>query len=169
MNSKRSRALTKADEEIVLRPNDRFVRAILVIIGLAWWFQAGITFIRDARPAVLVAFFPVWVAVIAALLALLIWIAAGADVLIVGAGELRVERRIAAVTIGHPKIYSIAAIGDLRVEKRVRKIKGNKSTRYTLTFNGAFGKEDLAWRRKPSDADALLTRLLTSIVGDGEG
>jgi hypothetical protein len=143
-------------DEIVVRPNDRLIRGLLVCTMMAWWLGQAVQFLRD-RSGLLV-FAPFWVALFTPMAWLLGWVIVGRWVFTASNGELVVDRRLG--TIGFWRTaYSIASLTGFRVEEQRRKIKGNTSLRYRVLMDGVSGTREVAWYRRKVEAETLATQL----------
>lgn len=144
---------------IVTRPNDRVIRSALVILGLVWWCNQAVTFMRQAPRTMSYVVAPLSISVAALGMFLVVWLSAGADVFVLCGGVLRHERRIGLLRVWRAGIYPLAAIKDLRVEERVYKIKGNTSRRFEVVFDDGSARRCLVWRRSREASDDLVRRL----------
>jgi hypothetical protein len=144
---------------IVVRPNDRVIRSILSIIGLAWWCDQSTAFIRATRGVLLIASIPVFVAVSVLTIAFLLWLAWGSDVLMVDGGQLRHERRIGILRLWPARNYPVMSLRDLRAEETIVKIKGNTSRRFAIVFGEGVARKQIVWRRTRIESDELVRKL----------
>ena len=144
-------------DEIVVRPNDRLIRGVLVLLPLAYALSEG---------AEGLALLMVFVPPVACLLA---WVTLGQWVYRSNDGDLVIDCRIADVVVWRTE-YPIASISGFRIEERRQRIKGNMSVRYSVLLEGVNGTPEIAWRRERSDAETLAGELqtLTRVSGSRE-
>jgi len=107
----------------------------------------------------LLLFVPLWTFVAIAGMLLLLWIAVGRTVFTVCPGSLCIEKRIGGIKLPGRAVHSQAVIDKLHVEQRVRRIKGNKSTRYSVLFDDVTGEKELTWYRQRTKAEAFVAQL----------
>jgi hypothetical protein len=142
-------------KEIVVRPNDRLIRGVLVGAAMAWWLgQAG----KVARDRELFAFLPFWLVLLVPMAWLLAWIAFGRWGFEASDGALIVNRRLATIRFWRTA-YPLASIHRFRVEEQRRKIKGNTSLRYRVLMDSIAGTREVAWFRGRAEAETLAMQL----------
>ena len=138
-------------DEIVVRPNDRLIRGVLLCIAIAWWFmQVGEVIQGPAGLMSLLPFVP--------MLWLLAWVAVGRWAFRTSEGSLVVDRRLMKFTFWRTA-YPIASISGFRVEEQMKKIKGNTSPRYRVLMGVEADTREVAWSRQRTDAEALASQL----------
>ena len=143
-------------DAIVVRPNDRLIRGLLIATTMTWWAGQGAEFVRDRSG--LVVFAPFWVVLFLAMTWLLAWVTIGRWVFKATDGELMIDRQVAGIGFWRTA-YPIASIRDFRVEEDRRKIKGNTSLRYRVLMDESSGTVEVAWYRRRVDAETLARQL----------
>lgn len=138
---------------IVVRPNDRIIRALLLLIGVSWWCSAGFGRFRNGLTISTLPLLLLWALPLVVALLFLCWLTFGRFVITRCDGYLSVERRVGALTLFGPRRYLLDDIHNIRIEKRVTRMKGNQSTRYAVLVDASDGVDELWWFRQHADAE----------------
>lgn len=154
-----------SEPEIVVRPNHRFAKGLLVIFLLTGLAVGGVSVISQFHNASQRMFFPLCIFVVLWLGAgtltvfSLAWISSGAQVVSFFGDTVMLAYKIGARTVGKAKTFSAADIRNLRIEKRTYKVRGNIATKYAIAFDYLGKKRDLVTSLRIGDADSLLANL----------
>ena len=143
-------------DKVIVRPNDRLTRGVLLCAAIAWWIAQAVAFIHDRSGLGVIVL--LGVALFAPMVWLLTWVTTGRWVITLFNDDLIVDRQIAGISFwrtAHP----IASISDFHVKERRMKIKGNASPRFQVLMDGLNGPQEIAWYRQRADAEALAVRL----------
>jgi hypothetical protein len=143
-------------DEVVVRPNDRLIRGVILCIAVGWWLAQGRGFVHDG--AALMIFASIWFLLLAPLLWLFAWVALGRWVIRKFDGELIIDRRLGALTFWQTA-YPVPSISGFRVEEQRRKIKGNTSPRYRVLMSVKDDTREIAWSRQRTEAETLAREL----------